>query len=93
MNTNYSFSTSLPAYQTCDKATQCVLVERLIKEGVDNLKQLSEKTGLDQSTISARVNNLIDDKRVIYSGHVTYKNRLRKRIVVFNQGAQTTLFG
>lgn len=92
MRTNYSIETSLPAYHE-DKSTQVALVERLITEGVNNLKWLEEKTGLPQSTLAGRVNDLAKEKKVMYSGFTRYKDRLRKRIVVFKLSEQGILFG
>ena len=83
MKTNYSIATSLPAYKEnpSQRATQCNDVYKLVAKGANNLKQLERLVGtLPQSTIAARVNDLINDGKVEYVGHVVFESRLRKRI-------------
>lgn len=85
---NYSYETSYPAFKSNQEAKmlQADQVLALIKTGCNNLLQLSEATGLESGRISARVNDLIKDKKVMYSGYITYKDRLRKRIVIVGIG-------
>lgn len=84
--TNYSFSTSLSPYielQTSGQAQiQADLILGFIKSGACTIKELSEKTGLPSSTVSGRLSDLIKANKVSYSGHVTYRERLRKKIIV-----------
>lgn len=95
---NYSYSTSLPAFkenQALHKRTQCDNVLALIRKGSDNLLQVSQLTGLPQSTIAGRVNDLVNDGRVKYFGQVVYNNRLRKKIIIIEPvavGVQADLF-
>jgi DNA-binding Lrp family transcriptional regulator len=89
MMNNYSFETSLPAYQE-PKDIQMVKVFGSIKDGKNCLLAISEELGLPQSTIAGRVNDLIDEGKVKYCGFVIYKNRKRKKILV-NQ-KQLTFF-
>lgn len=82
-NSNYSFDTSLPAYkenQATAKRTQCDKILALIRKGADNLLQLAELSGLPQSTVAARMNDLVEEKKAKYNSKVVYKNRLRKQI-------------
>lgn len=85
MNENYSYLTSLPAYlenKAERKDSQCEKVLSFIKGGCNNLLLISEKSGITQAIVSARVNDLIEEGKCIYSGHVVYNNRLRKKIVL-----------
>lgn len=81
---NYSYETSLPAYHSnvSEKKLQSETVLSLVKKGVNNLLELSQLTGLPQSTISARCNELIKDERIKYEGFIYYEDRKRKKIVV-----------
>lgn len=94
MKTNYSISTSLPAYREnpAGKQNQKDVIFSLIPACGTCLKELEHKTGLPQSTVAARMNGLVDDGRVIYDGTYIFENRLRKRIVPFvRKNAQTEL--
>ncbi len=92
--TNYSFATSLPAYQdnASTKQKQSEAILSLIKSGVNNLLMLSEVTGLPQSTVSGRCNDLITEGKIFYSGFVTYNNRKRKKILAKVSIEQKELF-
>jgi aryl-alcohol dehydrogenase-like predicted oxidoreductase len=89
---NYSFETSLPAYQErpTEKRRQCDNILQFIKRGVDNLLQLSEVTGLPQSTVSGRVNDLKTEGKIDYPGYVVYKDRKRKRIIAIKPEIKIT---
>jgi predicted transcriptional regulator len=68
---NYSFETSYPPFEEnkiFNKKTQCDEVLALIKKGSNNLLQLHFATGLPQSTIAARVNDLIEEQKIKYEG-------------------------
>ena len=58
------------------------------------LKLLEEATGLPQSTVAGRVNDLVKVNKVMYSGTMEYLGRLRKKIVPFVKAEekQTELF-
>lgn len=93
---NYSYATSLPAFHSHEdeKQRQADKIYQLVKSGVDNLLRLSEITKLEQGRVSARINDLIADNKVIYQGKIVYKNFTRKRIVVkpvHIKGAQSEL--
>ncbi len=100
--TNYSFPTSLPAYEdnAAIKKRQADNILYLIINGNDNLLKLSELIGLEQGRISARVNDLINENKVKYDGFVYYagndgKLRKRKKIVAVKRiiaGKQSELF-
>jgi hypothetical protein len=86
---NYSFSTSLPAYKdNADiKQRQQDEVYQLILKGADNLLKISQQIQLEQGRISARLSDLIKEKKVRYDGFVYYagadgKLRKRKKIVI-----------
>lgn len=82
--TNYSKETSFPAYKenaAFNKKVQCDEVLGFIKRGANNLKQIAELTGLPQSTVAARVNDLINEGKAEYSSFTVYDDRKRKRIV------------
>lgn len=91
-NTNYSYSTSLPAYHEnpSEKQTQMLRIKELIQSGHRCLKQLEEATGLPQSTVAARVNGLIDAQMAEYKGEVVYKERKRKKIVLIQPEQDAT---
>lgn len=84
-NSGYSYKTSLPA-QALNTATskqrQCQQVLTAILKGANNLLQISQMTGIVQSTVSARVNDLIEDGKVKYEGFVYYQGMKRKRICI-----------
>lgn len=95
--TNYSFATSLPPYHEAPnikKRQQDELLAFIFK-GANNLLQLSQLTGLPQSTVSGRANDLIEEGRVKYEGFTVYADRKRKRIVAIKkpiEGKQVELF-
>lgn len=84
--TNYSFSTSLPAYQEnpSGKQKQSETLYSAIKSfgGVSCLKQLSNITGLPQSTVAGRISDCIKAGLVEYSDFVVFDGRKRKRIII-----------
>jgi len=85
---NYSFETSYQPYrenEAINKQRQCDEVLKFVLHGANNLLQLSRLTGLPQSTISARVNDLIDENKVAYSGFTIYNNRKRKKIIAVKE--------
>lgn len=92
MKTNYSTLTSLPPYLegSAMKAKQEAKITALVSLGVNTLLELSEKTGLPQSTVSGRCGDAIKRGTIQYSGTVIYKSRLRKRIVIADK--QLTIF-
>ena len=97
--TNYSFSTSLPPYQErpSEKKRQADELFAFIRRGANNLLQLSELSGLPQSTVAGRCNDLIVENRIEYKGHVVFRDRKRKKIVVKQptkgQQAEQLFFG
>lgn len=92
MRTNYSYATSHPPYleNSSHKEIQKFKVLGLISQGANNLLQISEQSNILQAIVSARVNGLIQDGTVKYSGFVIFRGRKRKRIVISNP--QTNLF-
>lgn len=83
MSTNYSFETSLPAYKENKvgaKERQCEKVLSSIRNGCNNLLQISEETGILQAIVSARCTDLIKENKIQYLDFVTYKDRKRKKI-------------
>ena len=95
MKTNYSVETSLPAYYSKknDKDIQKARILKLIPHIGTCLKELEEKTGLPQSTVAARINDLIKENKVHYFGKYCYKNMYRKRIFIKEtQPTQQILF-
>lgn len=94
--TNYSFATSLPAYQEnpSGKKKQSEVLFSAIQSlgGISCLKQLANITGLPQSTVAGRINDLAEEGKVIYDGFVDFEGRKRKRIVILREPVQTTLF-
>ncbi len=94
---NYSFETSYPPYiegATIKKRQQDELLAFIIK-GVNNLLQLSQLTGLPQSTVSGRINDLINECKIKYEGFTVYADRKRKKIVVVKKvepGIQMNFF-
>jgi predicted transcriptional regulator len=93
---NYSFSTSLPAYQdnALIKRRQADDLFLFIKRGANNLLQLSQLTGLPQSTVSGRCNDLLSEGKIKYDGHTIFADRKRKKICVIKPVAalQNELF-
>ena len=82
---NYSYATSYPAYvenKENSKQLQCEKVLNAIKAGADNLLEISDRTGILQAIVSARVNDLINEGIIEYNGFVYYKDRKRKKIVI-----------
>jgi hypothetical protein len=96
MSSNYSFQTSLPAFtdNQVNKRRQCDEILAFIVKGANNLLQLSQLTGLPQSTVSGRCNDLIEEGKIKYEGFTVYNDRKRKRIVVIKKVAakQSELF-
>ncbi len=95
--TNYSFATSLPPYQEAPnlKKRQADEILLFINKGANNLLQLSQLTGLPQSTIAGRCNDLIQESKIEYKGNVIYADRKRKNIVAVKriiEGKQSELF-
>lgn len=86
--TNYSYETSLPAYKsnTEGKVTQAEKILATVKQLKQTcLKQLSDVLGIDQSTVSGRIGDLIEEGRVKYAdkeNYITYGGRLRKKILI-----------
>lgn len=94
---NYSYETSLPPYREAPelKRRQADEVLAIIKKGANNLLQVSQVSGIPQAIISARVNDLIHETRIAYSGFTVYNNRKRKKIILVKPaiiGTQTNLF-
>jgi hypothetical protein len=92
MNTNYSYDTSLQPYKEnqSQKKRQCDEVLRFVKRGANNLLQVSQLTGLPQSTIAGRINDLIEEERVKYEGFTIYSDRKRKRIIEIRKEIKVT---
>jgi hypothetical protein len=93
---NYSFTTSLPAYQdnALIKRRQADDLFLFIKRGANNLLQLSQLSGLPQSTVAGRCNDLLSEGKIKYAGHVIFADRKRKKICVIKPVAvlQNELF-
>lgn len=92
--TNYSFETSHPAYteNPVGKQVQQERIFAIVKSRDPNgitLKELEELTGLPQSTVAGRVNDCIEAKQIMYSGTVQYKDRKRKKIVLYVEPEKT----
>ena len=81
---NYSFQTSLEPYREAPelKKRQADELFAFIRKGANNLLQLSELSGLPQSTVSGRVNDLVEENKIEYNGFTVFRDRKRKRIVV-----------
>jgi hypothetical protein len=96
--TNYSFPTSLPAYHEgpdIKRRQQDELLAFIVKGAADNLLHLARLTGLPQSTVSGRINDLIEESKVKYLGYTVYADRKRKKIIAINPvrtGQQQQLF-
>jgi len=80
----YSWQTSHPAYKDniSEKQRQATLILKHIKDGANCLLKLAELTGLPQSTVAGRTNDLIEANKVKYQDFVVYNNRKRKKIVL-----------
>lgn len=94
MSKAYSHTTSLPAYleNQTGKQQQKERIMNIIPTDGTCLKELEELTGLPQSTIAGRINDLKDEKKVMYWGFTTYAGRMRKRIVLYKELKQGELF-
>jgi len=90
---NYSYDTSLPAYKEAPelKKRQADELMAFIAKGANCLLQLSELSGLPQSTVSGRVNDLVTEGRVEYLGYTIYGDRKRKRISQIIRMEQTNV--
>lgn len=86
--TNYSWETSKPAFD--DVTPGRISNEEKIYAVVKRLKQTCLKeianiTGIEQGTVSARINTLIEKGKVIYGdkeNYIEYKGRLRKKVLL-----------
>lgn len=78
----YSYATSKPAHEEnqTGKQIQAARLLHLIGKGINTLKQLEQQSGLPQSTVAGRVNDLIAAGRVRYNGLTEYAGRKRKMI-------------
>lgn len=76
----YSYQTSLPAYREAPQTKQIQLsrIIALVTLGACSLKELAQKTGLPQSTVSGRVNDGVKEGVLRYDGFVIYDGRKRK---------------
>jgi recombinational DNA repair protein RecT len=86
MNQNYSFQTSMPAYlenKENSKERQCEKVLNAVRNGADNLLQISERIGIPQAIVSARCADLKSEKKIEYCDFVIYKDRKRKKIQLY----------
>lgn len=81
MNTNYSYPTSLPPYLE-DKTKQRNKVLRVIKAGKKCIKAIAKATGIPDSTVAGRVNDLVKFGVVKYDDFTYFDNRKRKRIIL-----------
>lgn len=92
MNQNYSYDTSLPAYNENPslRKRQRDEVFAFIKRGANNLLQIERLSGLPSARISARMSELMEEKRAKYEGFTIYENRKRKRIVAIKQETSVT---
>lgn len=85
-NTNYSYQTSLPPYREDAEGKQLkkqqILAEITRLGGVACLKQLETALHIPQSTCAGRVNDLIQEGKVIYDGLIEFFGRKRKKIVI-----------
>lgn len=93
---SYSFETSLPPYREAPelKRRQADELYAFIRRGANNLLQLAELSGLPQSTVSGRCNDLIEENKICYQGYTVYNDRKRKKIIVkqpMSKGQQAEL--
>lgn len=86
MKTNYSPETSLPAYieNKEGKNLQKQIIYNAITSGASCLKSLEQITGLPQSTVAGRCNDLIKENLILYCGITYFENRKRKKIQIIN---------
>ena len=81
---NYSFETSLPAYNANpnEKQRQRHLVKQQIKLLGDNacIKLIARNLNLPDATISARINDLKSDGEVEYYGKFKIEGMMRKKV-------------
>lgn len=82
-NSNYSENSRM-AYRdnVPEKQNQASLILQTVRRLKETtLKQISQVTGLPQSTAAGRVNDLIKKSLIRYHGVCHYENRLRKKII------------
>jgi predicted transcriptional regulator len=87
---NYSFDTSLPAYQGNqeDKQIQKKKLLAIFNQcgGRATLKEVADLMGLPQSTVSGRINDLIADKELMDTGEKkSYQGYTRKVFAVIKR--------
>lgn len=81
--TNYSHATSLPAYHSNAEQKQFqkdMIYSLVLQKRKTCLKELANITGIEQSTVSGRINDLVTDKKVTYAGSAMLLGRMRKVI-------------
>ena len=91
--TNYSYETSLPAYHSNanDKKRQQDIIQSLVTEKGTCLKEIEirlwqlHKIRIPQSTISGRINDLIQQKKVMYMDKIDFAGCKRKRIIPYRE--------
>lgn len=92
---NYSFETSLPAYKSNPtvKAKQKSHTLSIFNElgGRATLKQVADKMGLPQSTVSGRINDLIEDKELIDTGQKEMYDGLVRKVFAIVSKASTNM--
>lgn len=86
MPQGYSHLTSKPPYidlktSGAGKIAEDKVVEA-IRLGASCLLEISERANMVQSTVAGRVNDAIKAGRIRYEGTTTYRNRLRKKLVI-----------
>jgi len=64
------------------KGRMVTMIVSLVRQGNNNLKSLSIKSGLPMSSCSGRCNDAIKAGLLKYDGEVEFMGRRRKRIVV-----------
>jgi hypothetical protein len=81
---NYSRETSLPAYKEnqAGKEAQKTRILQVIRDlgGRATLKQIEEVIQLPQSSISGRINDLIEDRKVKDTGEKTLYAGMRRKV-------------
>lgn len=77
---NYSFETSLPAYKDNkeSKKQQVEIIYEAIKNGKQTIAELADLTGLQPSTVSGRIGDLVRAGRVYSDSTVIFNGRKRK---------------
>lgn len=83
-NTNYSYETSLPAFHENAEGKEVqkdMIYSLIIQSEKTCLKTLEKLTGLPQSTIAGRINDLVKEEKVMYKDKGFIEGRLRKLIV------------